>query len=285
MNTKKAGLTIAGILAVAIPLRAQSQRFEVASVRRAEIPANGRGVPVFPTIGGVDSSDPSRITYHGTWLTSLIQEAFDVRPYQINGPNWLNAERYDIVANIPKGATKAEFKIMLGNLLRDRFNLRFHMDSKPLPVYVLHVAKNGTRLREATHAPGTDNAAAPSVPVGGRDAQGFLVVPAGFQGSRALPIDGEIFVTAQDAPLVELTRLIETKVGRPIIDETGLASHYDFKIHMEWIGRPAGAGDAPSGAPSVFTAVEEQLGLKLESASRPIPQFVIDSIDRAPTEN
>src|SRR5262245_2200676 len=87
-----------------------AQEFEVVSIRRVEIPLlNGGGVPVFPPTGGVGTSDPGRISYRGTWLKPLIADAFGVRSDQISGPEWLNTARYDIVANIPKGATKDEF--------------------------------------------------------------------------------------------------------------------------------------------------------------------------------
>jgi uncharacterized protein (TIGR03435 family) len=301
---KKPGWAIA-ILAMAIPvilgvanaplLRAQVEsnqadpnlRFEVASVRRVDIPpaANG-GVPFLggPT-GGIGTSDPRRITYRGTWLVNLITEAFGVRADQISGPGWNSPDRYDIVANIPEGATKEQFNVMLGNLLRDRFHLRFHMESKVRPVYALRVAKNGPKLKETARR-ADDAATVPSRPTGGRDAQGFIILPPGYRGSMSFPQPGEIFTTAQDVPIADFARTIESRAGRPIVDETGLTGHYDFKIHFEYMmGRGAAAGDAPSPAPSIFTAVEEQLGLKLESASKSFPQLVIDSIDKEPTAN
>lgn len=289
---KKAALAIAGILAVAIPvilgvmnvpaLRAQAQadqRFEVASIRRAEIPANPNGVPVFPTTGGVGTSSPLRITYRGTWLFSLIAEAFGVRADQITGPEWVNKDRWDIVANIPEGATKEQFKIMLGNLLQDRFHLRFHMGSKDRPVYVLRVGKNGPKFKETARV--ADDAT--PAKAGAPDASGFPVLSPNYKGSVGMPGPDGMFLVGQDVPLTQIAGWFEGKAGRPIVDETGLTGRYDVKIHFEWMSRrPA---TAPSSAPSVFTAVEEQLGLKLESATRSFPQFIIDSIDREPTEN
>lgn len=78
---------------------------------------------------------------------------------------------------------------------------------------------------------------------------------------------------------------MERQAGRPILDETALTGRYDFKIHFEWLRRPTEAGGASDPAPSVFAAVEDQLGLKLESANSSIDQLIIDSIDREPTEN
>ncbi len=90
----------------------------------------------------------------------------------------------------------------------------------------------------------------------------------------------------QDVPVAELSRLIEQPAGRPVIDETGLTGRYDFKIRIESVRRPTdAAGVASDPAPSVFNAVEQQLGLKLESATHSFPQLIIDSIDREPAEN
>jgi uncharacterized protein (TIGR03435 family) len=303
--TKTAGLAAAGILAVAIPailgftnaplLRAQAEanrkvdpnlRFEVASVRRVEIP-NGGGVPVFPPTGGIGTSDPTHYVWHGAWLMNFMTQAFGVRADQITGAEYLKVrtERYDIVANIPAGTTKEQFNAMLGNLLRDRFHMSFHMDSKVIPVYALRVGKNGPKFKETARR--ADEPTAPVRVGGGRDAQGFIIVPPEFKGMLAWPVPGEKFTTAQDVTMEDLARALESPVvGRPIIDETGLAGHYDFKIHFHWRGGPAtDTGVESDPAPSVFTAVEDQLGLKLESSTHSFPQLVIDSIDREPTEN
>jgi len=294
---QRTGLAIAGILSITIPvilgltnapaLRAQTQsdlRFEVASVRRVEIPANDRGIPVFPTTGGIGTSDPRRITYRGTWLTNLIADAFEVRTDQVTGPEWLSKERYDIVALIPEGTTKEQFNIMMGNLLRDRFHLRFHIESKAIPVYALRVAKNGPKFKETAARYGEDGTA-PAGVIGAPDAQGFPVLPPNYHGIVGRPANGEMLTMAQDVPIADFAKWIETSARRPVIDETGLSGHYDLKIHFEWLRRPADAGVTPDPAPSIFDAVEQQLGLKLESATKSFPQFIIDSIDREPTGN
>jgi uncharacterized protein (TIGR03435 family) len=257
--------------------------FEVASVRRVEIPQDDRGVPVFPPAGGIGTSDPRRITYRGTWLAPLLADAFGVRWDQITGLGPVSNERYDIVANIPDGATKEQFNVMLGNLLRDRFHLRFHMDSKIRPVYALRVAKNGPRLKATERR--ADDATVPPGGIGAPDAEGCPTLPPNYQGMVGRPIPGEVCWAAQDVPVANLARLIEQPAGRPVIDETGLAGRYDFKVRFESVRRPTDAGVASDPAPSVFNAVVEQLGLKLESANHSFPQLIIDSIDREPAEN
>ena len=147
--SKRRSLALAGTLAVAIPLilgftnapflRAQvdpNLRFEVASVRRVGIEdINGR-VAVFPPTGGVGTSDPHRISYHAAQMVPLISQTFGVRGDQITAPQWLTGERYDIVANIPDGATKEQFNVMMGNL-------------RPLPSAFSYRVENAPRLRAA----------------------------------------------------------------------------------------------------------------------------------------
>jgi uncharacterized protein (TIGR03435 family) len=296
LNPVRKGVTMTGVLALAIPvilgitkasaLRAQStQEFEVASIRRVDIPPTPTGGnPVFPTTGGVGTSDPGRITYRGTWLKPLMADAFGVRSDQISGPAWLNTERYDIVANIPEGATKEQFKIMLGKLLRDRFRLRFHMDSNIRPIYALRVGKNGPKIKQTQRR--ADDATVRSNVIGAPDEQGCPILPPNYQGMVGRPNNGELCWTAQDVPIADLARLIEQPAGRPIIDETGLTGRYDFKIRFQSVRRAAPeAGVASDPVPTIFSAVEEQLGLKLESATSSYPQLIIDSIEREPTEN
>jgi len=257
--------------------------FEVASVKRVEIPSSDGRVPVFPPTGGIGSSDPQRITYRGTWLAPLIADAFGVRRDQIVGLGPVGNERYDIVANIPKGATKEQFKVMLGTLLRDRFHLRFHMDSKINPVYALRVAKNGPKLK-ATARRAADGTIVPGG-IGAPDSEACPTVPPSYQGVVGWPSSGQVCWVGQDVLVEDLTRLIEQPAGRPVMDETGLTGRYDFKIRFESARRqvePDGVASDP--APSIFNAVEE-LGLKLEPATTALPQLVIDAIDREPTEN
>lgn len=295
---KKGGLAAAGAAAVAIPLilgltsapalRAQadpSLRFEVATVRRVEIP-DMDGRTLAPKIdGGIGTADPHRISYHGTWLMGLMVDAFGVRADQIAGvPQPVKTSRYDIVANIPDGATKEQFNVMLGNLLRDRFHLRFHMDTKIIPVYALRVGKNGPKFKQtASH----DDSTIPARTSGARDPQGFPIVTPNFKGIVGWPASGEVHWTAQDVPMSNLASLLESPVvGRPIVDETSLTGHYDFKISLPGIGRrPTDPSVAADPAPSVFTAVQEQLGLKLEPSTHSFPQLIIDSIDRDPVDN
>jgi uncharacterized protein (TIGR03435 family) len=292
---KKAGLAFAGALAIAIPvilgitnapaLRAQAQadlRFEAATIKRVDIPNTNAGrVPIFFPEGGPGTSDPHRYTSRGAQIIPLIATTFGVRGELITVPKGVGQDRYDIVANIPDGATKEQFNVMMGNLLRDRLHLRFHIESKVLPVYALRVAKGGPKFKESDAARRSD-AKATGV---GLDAEGFPMLPPGTSGMGSMPRTGELFTTAQDTPMANLARSVESPaagVGRPVVDETGLTGHYDFKIRFQWGKQDP---ENPSGASTVFTALQEQLGLKLEPSTAPFDHLIIDSLDREPAEN
>jgi uncharacterized protein (TIGR03435 family) len=282
--TRRALLAIATITAThALALSAQAPsdlRFEVASVRRVEVPSNAFGVPVFPTTGGVGTAEPLRISYRATWLGGLIAAAFGFPSDRIVYPAGTGSDRYDIIANIPEGATQAEFNVMLGNLLRDRFHLKFHVESKNTPVYALRIAKNGLKLKQTVRRADNDTPARAT----GADAEGFPVLPQNFKGMVGRPGTGEMFWAGQDVSMSEIARFLQERAGRPVVDETGLTARYDLRLHIEW-GRPSAALAAPSSAPSVFSAVDEQLGLKLESSSASLDYLIVDSLDREPTEN
>lgn len=157
-----------------------------------------------------------------------------------------------------------------------------------MPVYALRVGKNGPKFKESDPARRSDAKKS----AGGIDEQGYPILPPDFSGVRSLPHDGQIFIVGQDVPVANLVQLLRHPRGmvrpedRPVIDETGLKGHYDFKFHHEYIGRPVSdAGVASDPAPSAFDAAEQQLGLKLEPSTAPIPQLIIDHIDRDPTDN
>jgi uncharacterized protein (TIGR03435 family) len=170
---------------------------------------------------------------------------------------------------------------MLADLLRERFRLQFHMDSKIRPIYALRIGNSGPKLKPTERR--ADDATAPTV--GAPDAEGCPTVSSSYKGMVSLPLPGVMCWTARDVAVADLVRNLESRAGRPVVDETGLTGRYDFKIRYQFLGRGGDVGAAADSAPTVFTAVEEQLGLKLEPATRSFPALIIDSIEREPTEN
>lgn len=249
--------------------------FEVASIKPSDPDAKGSSIQLVPG-GGLNVT--------GIPLKTMIALANGVREFQVSGgPGWIATERFDITARVAPGAAKGQedlakmnegqFKTVrdqsnerLRALLADRFQLVVHKETKEQPIYALVVSKNGAKLKEATAA------------VGAR--QGMSMNRGRLEG-RAAPIE-------------MLGQTLSNVTGRPVIDRTGLTGKYDFVL--EWtpeIGadaRAQGFGNgvtepAPApGGPSIFTALQEQLGLRLESQKGPVENIVIDRAEK-PSEN
>jgi uncharacterized protein (TIGR03435 family) len=255
--------------------------FEAASVKRSAPPANDR--VLIGGRGGPGSADPGRVVYSFMPLKSLLAIAYGVKPYQISGPGWLDIERYDIVATIPDGTNKQQFPFMLQNLLTERFGIALHHEMRELPLYELSVAKNVPKLK----AP-----ADPNAPPG---TERMTLTPNGFH------------LVGSAETVSALAGILENQLGSPVVDKTGLSGTFDYTLDFSrelvqnlalaglppppppanGAGQLAGApapGD-PSEAPSLFTALQEQLGLKLDKKRVPLDVIVVDRAEKAPVEN
>ena len=246
----RALLPLVACCAAGVALIAQQQKFEVASVRRA-----GKEGPPGDIPRNMDPS-PGRFAMRNVPLRYAIEWAYDLNDYQVVGPDWIKAEdRYDIVANAPAPATDQQMKPMLQALLTERLKMKSHRETRTLPVYVLIKGKSAPKLKPAT--PGI----APNL------------------SGRA---SGVFF---QSQSLSRLTFMLTRRMGIPVLDKTGLNGAYDYTIDTSGLNNfnPKSTEEAPG--PSIFTAVQDDLGLKLESRKEPIEVLVIDSVDRIPTEN
>ena len=262
---------IAGLaLLTACPLCAQS--FEAASVKPAPT-TTGR----FSMSGGPGTADPGRITYSNVPLRMVLLTAYDVRNYQLTGPDWLDTLRFDIAARIPAGATREQFQAMLRNLLEARFRMTLHRESKEMPVYVLLPAKKGIRLKPDT-AQSPDGEIAT---VAGEGPDGFPKVSLPSPGVVIETRDGVARITAKEVSMAKFADTLTARAGRPVIDRTGLAGNFSFVLYFT----PEGAERSDSPEPDLFAALQEQLGLQLEARREPVELLVIDHADKIPTEN
>ena len=193
-----------------------------------------------------DSFSASNIT-----LSALLQWAYGMPERQIlDGPAWMTSTRFDIQAKVDLGGPEKPVRVdtdakrkMVQALLAERFNMKLHEETRMLPAYDLVVAKGGSKL-EISKANGKS--------IGTRSTQ----------------------LTLQGLTMPLIAEELSHVVGRVVVDKTGLTDRYDLKL--VWAADDAPAGDS---APSLFTAVQEQLGLKLESAKEPVPVLVIDHVD------
>jgi uncharacterized protein (TIGR03435 family) len=253
--------------------------FEAASVSPAKS-ASGR----FTMNGGPGTSDPGRISYTNIMLRRILLSAYEVRNYQISGPEWLDSLRFDITAKVPDRATKEEFQSMLRNLLATRFKMTTHRESKELPIYALLVAKNGPKVKATVG----DGAVAGKPP---EDQLALIQKAEGKDGFPALSLpapglvietkDGRARVTAKEMPLSKFADLLSGQLGSPVVDMTGLTGNYSFAVYFT----PEDHNLDGNSDPSIFGALREQLGLRLEARKGPVELLVIDHADRIPTDN
>ncbi len=265
----------------------QAPIFEAASVK-AQVDSRGRG----SMRGGPGTSDPGQIIFTNVTLMNVLLRAYDAKPYEIIGSDWLSSRRYDIVAKIPPGTTKEQFNLMLQNLLAERFHLGLHHENKEIQGYELVVGKGGPRLKASPEA-GSDPSQPELTSPPKTDANGFpqldrpgLVMMEGVKGKAVVS-----FLTAKAQPVSALADLVSKEFRMPILDKTGLAGKFDFTL--EFAPQPPGAlppassteGLSDESGPNLLTAVQQQLGLKLNPRKIPVEVLIIDRADQVPTEN
>jgi len=243
--------------------------FEVASVKPAPPPSEGK---FMVQMGG----DPGMVDYKNVSLKTLIARAHEMKDYQVSGPDWLDSARFDVVAKIPPNTPPGQVPQMLQTLLAERFKLTAHREQKVMPVYAMVVGKNGPKLK----------------PVEG-ESGGRMRMSIGPRGRQ---MSGPATMSALAGGLSQM-------LDRPVVDLTELKGTYD--IDLEWVPdeREGGgmmakmkamaeaASTDPHGDPlgpnglSLFGALQERLGLRMEARKSPVDIVVVDSAQQVPTEN
>ncbi len=266
---------------------ALAQDFEVASVKAATPP--NAGAPPMVMKGGPGTGDPGQITWNNVTMRTVLLRAYGIRNYQLVAPKWTDAERYDIAAKIPPGASPEEFRAMLQNLLKERFKLQARQEEKESPVYSLLVGKNGPKLQESKQIAPPETPAAPVQPGGRiRLVDGFPPLPPG-PGMAAILLNGGWRLSARAQSMINLADYLSSQMSRQVNDLTGLKGVYDF--HLVYLpenmmaARPPGAEPRPDSEDDVFTALAQQLGLKLEPGKGPVRMVFVDALEKVPTEN
>jgi uncharacterized protein (TIGR03435 family) len=268
-------LVIAGPIAVGL-VHAQAPQFEVASVKPSPPPASGRSAAIVVR-GGPGSSDPALARFDNIDLFSLVTMAYGIGRYQLSGPEWLSTARFDINARIPQGATRDQYRLMLQNLLAERFKLALHHETKEIPIYELVVAKNGSKLKESPVDPYSPDAG--------------LQPPTRWSSPPPGAANAGGVIPHTKRPIEWLLAMLSGLLGQPVTDATGLKGEYDIQLRWSGTGlQPPVASDTPGAAAAdsgltLFEAVQEQLGLKLVQKKAPFDVLVIDHIEKVPTEN
>lgn len=269
--------------------------FEVASVKPNNSGARNVGIRM----------TPGRFRAENVTPKMLIEFAYNIKDSQLSGgPGWIDSDHYDVDAKTgespgneqqltaaARDQRTEQLRLMVQSLLADRFKLTLTRETKDLPIYALVVTKGGPKFHESPPMP--DGAAVPADPA----------TPPGqpFKGRGRRVMMGRGQLNMNDAPMSSFVDALARQLGRNVIDKTGLKGNYD--LTLQWMpdegqnGQFFGGGGGPDGrpsadaapppdasGPSIFTALQEQLGLKLESEKGPVETLVISHIEK-PTEN
>jgi uncharacterized protein (TIGR03435 family) len=228
----------------AVPQTSPAPDFEVASVKYSERTA-GSWCRFLP--GGRLSAS--------SWVKQLIQIAWGVEDYEVSGgPDWLTTDWYDIEAKAPGAdAARPEMTLMLQSLLVSRFKLQLRHETKNLAVYELRVAKNGPKLRP-------------------------------MQDGEASRRRWDKYFQCGIHTTAQLAKSLTNLVGRPVIDKTGLEGRFDILLDFDVYSSRGETPPPGFDKPSVFKALQDQLGLRLDSQKASFPVLIVESIQR-PTEN
>jgi uncharacterized protein (TIGR03435 family) len=244
--TTERSLRLTLLLAVACVLTAVNTLLCAAQALEFEV-ASIKPTPPGPGNTTMGFEPGGRFRATGAPLNALIQIAYEVRDFQVSGgPKWAGSESYDVVAKPAAGTTlnRNQLKVAIQALLADRFNLKIHRETKDLPIYSLVVGKNGPKLTKNIDAPG----------------------PGATMGSGQLK-GSKISMSILASMLAQL-------LDRTVRDDTGISG--DFDVKLDW--SPGQTADVDG--PSVFTALQEQLGLKLNPQKGPVEVLIIDSAER-----
>jgi uncharacterized protein (TIGR03435 family) len=248
------------VISVTLAAQQSAPTFEVASVRRNVTNAPGRSVQASPTT----------LTIINVPVRMLLRDALKLQDAQIiGGPDWVAAERYDITAKFNE-KVRPQVDQILEAVLKDRFKLMYHKETRVLPVYAL-VRSNSSTLGPNIRATVVDCGARAAANRAGRGTG----ADCGFDRSA-------VSLRATGMDLASVAATLSQIAGRIVVDKTDLTGQYE--LELKWADFSAASADALADGGSLFTAVQEQLGLKLQSDRAPVEVVVIDSAER-PTPN
>lgn len=266
-----------------VPTAGSGPAFEVASIKHHE----GSDGPM-----RMDGPDPSQYVATNLPVKFLIEVAYGMKDFQVSGgPNWIETERFDIDAKIDDSTAerlrglsldeqRAQKFLMLQTLLADRFRLQITRASKELPVDALVVSKNGAKVKEVSP---DEPASPPQTPMPG------VTIPGLQPGTSRISMgSGKEMFEGRALTISKLVDFLSRSNGRMVIDQTGLKGTYDFTLQFALETGPFGS--SPTAAPeandveTLRVALQNQLGLRLESTKAPVDTIVIEHIEE-PTAN
>ncbi|MGN6593872.1 MAG: TIGR03435 family protein [Terriglobales bacterium] len=309
------GLALAGPVAIGL-VAAQSApptSFEAASVRPSA-PLKPMGGRIMIRIGM--DIDPLHLKASNLSLAELLQQAYNLKPYQVVVPDWMKSERFDIQAVVSQPVSREQMLALLGPLLQKQFQIESHRETKTMAIYALKVAPGGLKAKPAKPGDVPHFSDDPQVQAkAAQELQRFHTAESGRgapQGGGNIMIaltPGGVFHFVGIGGMDRLVDLLSRQVNKPVIDQSGVTGTYDLDFEFTppagstmlfnggRIGKPNAAppagpavaggntAAAPAPAPSLFDALKQQLGLELDEGKGPVQLLVVDKANKTPIGN
>lgn len=200
--------------------------------------------------------DRGSLTAYNISIRRLIQAAFDVRDYQmLNTPGWIDGARYDVLAKSDSATdlTDKQMAPMIQNLFKDRFNFRYHRETRDLSGYLLIAANGGPKLKKSE-------------------------ADSGSRTNITNYNSGKVSIEAAKISMAHLAVVLDGLLKQPVVDGSGVRGDYDLKLEYD------SGLNADSPVPSLFTALQQQLGLRLQARKAPVEMIVVENVSK-PSEN
>ncbi len=212
--------------------------------------------------GGPGSDEPGQVTADFVTLQVLAARAYDLKEYQVSGPDWLPTRRYELAAKVAPGTSEEQFRLMLQKLLGERFHLKAHRETQQVPQYDLNIAEDGSKFRKSPELPEALHG------------KGHFTVRSATR----------VEIHVRNESLAYLVERLSAELQTPVTDRTGLTGEYDYALAFarQSLLAHLSAGEL---RPDPLSALQRQLGLKLEPKRAPGEVLVIDSADKVPAEN
>jgi uncharacterized protein (TIGR03435 family) len=283
------GWILLSFASVAITRGDPPSTFEAASVKPYDSASQAR----FAMNGGPGTSDPVRFSCRNCSLRNLLMAAYDIKGYQLSSDT--RSERYDVETKVPEGISRAQFRVMLQNLLSERFGLTLHHQMKEMTTYRLVVGRNGPKLmRSQVARPLVDDSADSRAPHKS-DKDGFPDLPPGAGIYIYADVSNTYRLGATNVSMQRFAESLSSSLSRPVSDATGLEGEYDFKLlwapdipgtaRLRQDGSVAPSEPGADSRPTLQEAVQAQLGLRLESSNGQVDVLVVDHAEKVPTGN
>jgi uncharacterized protein (TIGR03435 family) len=231
---------------------AWAQEFDVASIKLAPPGSKPGSVSTRISVWAAKDNQPGKLDYYNISLAEIIGQAYRVQQNQIEGADSLIPDRFDIHAVIPAGTDADQVALMLQALLQERFKLALHRDTRQLPVYALTIGKNGAKLKPAESASGINS-----------------------------DTNRTNWHVSAKTTIPQFAEFLARKLDRLVVDETSLSGVFEIVLDAAPYSLD---GSQDAAGPSIFTALQEQLGLRLEARRAPVEILVVDAAER-PSEN